>query len=1168
MHFFEPIQNRSKLKIGAIKWYDSTKGFGVIGKPDATEAFLLSSNFLGSSATLKMGEVLLFDETFERNKTTAKKAHVPTSCKDFAVVMSLYSGRKYVTASQKVTRKSRWGNPYRTTESRTFDVFEIGLKKICENMDSLALSDCIKNFYLEEVATKHPQSFTDIFNLLEPQLKEKKGVDFPFLDIYNFFGRNLNPEILFNTWGKKEFRLIGYDALNESEDYEIPEDVLWENREKLNPKLLKRIIAYTFGQRFCENYMEWLCENSDGNSLSEILLASPFESIKILEKSDEYLTLLEKLNQLIKEAFLKELNDKCGQIADADDFESFENLFTIIPSGLPEELKNELRESIKKNVIELCSENVAFKLWQKGKIDNYNFDKVKVDFESEDLSKHGEIFNLLKSDNERIEIIRLLISSEKWEYMFDLLSDYLKSSNGLGYGFSLQGKLHELDYWNGKKGSDLVEEVISQIEGIDDQKLRVEFFKKGYSNNYSQEFVFATLEKYSIDEIEKFLSVAEEGYSLKVLSKRIELFYELEDLRKILNLGLRALTSNSFQKLDKHCFENTELASYFKLWKEGLAEIFPERQIISLFDDDEKSYDEIDEWISDGLVKSQLIEQLMFDKLLSVGEVDDRIKFYTTLNLIQKLVTLNQEWINKVHERGNELFQIILWFLEKTNEFIFDELKRKFIYFKPEGQVIVLKKLFFHKAQGHIDFTINKLRTIIDYSHEQMKLGNLILNGGNVDISSEAIIESVKSYTERSKFLVESELMSVILRNLYDNKKQKFQFGGYFENCLGRSVAKWNFDNNGVISKVKYGNNQFYFAIHINKGETQIVSGRWSDYEKFIPNPNFDSILEKVKTLPGRKWNKEKLHWGVPSRFEENVLSFAKENRFLVEFGGNKFEDNPHFVEVNRKGVPSGVLFCEGRLSQNENYKYKRKFWWCENQPCFENCETLHSALEWRDYTLLDFCKILGLNLDEQGKSGFYPNGHYYQFISKINRFNRLLEKMYCQSCEQILYPVESSDLAAHNVVRFSCHDEKCSEFKKVVYLNHCLNGQCNSIIDSRESKRCNYHNHHDFSGLYICSTCGSCCSHAMLSRGLEKRERNNRYIPNELRVKVGEQLGHLERAEYFCYKCGNDMVEYSSTLFRCDDCEVEYDLDRFKLKHPNKHMRRSDYPKANGEEY
>ena len=124
----------------------------------------------------------------------------------------------------------------------------------------------------------------------------------------------------------------------------------------------------------------------------------------------------------------------------------------------------------------------------------------------------------------------------------------------------------------------------------------------------------------------------------------------------------------------------------------------------------------------------------------------------------------------------------------------------------------------------------------------------------------------------------------------------------------------------------------------------------------------------------------------------------------------------------------------------------------------------------------------MGFNLDDGNRVGdFIEKGKYYQFISTINQFNRLLERMYCDSCNHILYPIEDSHFAYHRVVRFHCANQDCSEYHNEIYLHHCLNGRCNGIIDSRWSKKCP-------NGLYICSneTCGCCCSHDMLSRRLQ----------------------------------------------------------------------------------
>jgi ribosomal protein L37AE/L43A len=179
----------------------------------------------------------------------------------------------------------------------------------------------------------------------------------------------------------------------------------------------------------------------------------------------------------------------------------------------------------------------------------------------------------------------------------------------------------------------------------------------------------------------------------------------------------------------------------------------------------------------------------------------------------------------------------------------------------------------------------------------------------------------------------------------------------------------------------------------------------------------------------------------------------------------------------------------------------------------------------------------------------FIPKGHYYQFIGLINRFNRLLEKIYCHECNEILHPVDTSHFAAHTVVRFCCENDKCGQHKKEVYLNHCLNGQCNFIVDSRVSKSCK-------NGLYICENCGSCCSHSMLQRRLTNLQTTGGYIHQNLIKCVNEKLGHLERAEYFCYKCKDEMQETSTDIFVCNKCNVKYDTTKYKINRPHRHLK------------
>lgn len=49
------------MLIGIIKWFDTEKGFGVIGTPSGDEFFLHISNVIDNSNTLSKGTAVIFD---------------------------------------------------------------------------------------------------------------------------------------------------------------------------------------------------------------------------------------------------------------------------------------------------------------------------------------------------------------------------------------------------------------------------------------------------------------------------------------------------------------------------------------------------------------------------------------------------------------------------------------------------------------------------------------------------------------------------------------------------------------------------------------------------------------------------------------------------------------------------------------------------------------------------------------------------------------------------------------------------------------------------------------------------------------------------------------------------------------------------------------------------
>ena len=114
----------------------------------------------------------------------------------------------------------------------------------------------------------------------------------------------------------------------------------------------------------------------------------------------------------------------------------------------------------------------------------------------------------------------------------------------------------------------------------------------------------------------------------------------------------------------------------------------------------------------------------------------------------------------------------------------------------------------------------------------------------------------------------------------------------------------------------------------------------------------------------------------------------------------------------------------------------------------------------------------------------------------------------------------------------------------EIIYLNDCLNGRCKNIIDSRKSKKC-------INDWYICDECGCCCSHAAFERRLKFWNKYNGTQPGYLMHAVNSKIGHLEKAEYYCYHCGQIMEidPENKNKFKCKDCNIEYNTEKYKLE-------------------
>ena len=234
-----------------------------------------------------------------------------------------------------------------------------------------------------------------------------------------------------------------------------------------------------------------------------------------------------------------------------------------------------------------------------------------------------------------------------------------------------------------------------------------------------------------------------------------------------------------------------------------------------------------------------------------------------------------------------------------------------------------------------------------------------------------------------------------------------------------------------------------------------------------------------------------------------------------------------HRDEYNK---PKLHPICDGRKAINKSTNKPSiaesnhlEFWWCGNQLCYKPSRQLHTSDEWEKYSLLDFLTILKTQFREKDLE---------MYLSLINKANRFLKHLKCRSCDHILRPIRQSNYAFYGVNDFHCINEGCVKKGERVYLTHCLNGQCEQAIDSRDSVRCRPDSvDPEKCGWYVCNYCHSCCSSEVIDRRISILKRTGQEYTCHI-------IGHRDLGIISCNKCGHamnsneyDTAEYQKVL-------------------------------------
>ena len=360
-------------------------------------------------------------------------------------------------------------------------------------------------------------------------------------------------------------------------------------------------------------------------------------------------------------------------------------------------------------------------------------------------------------------------------------------------------------------------------------------------------------------------------------------------------------------------------------------------------------------------------------------------------------------------------------------------------------------------------FSLSHLKKALISSELFNKFENLASNP-SINLDARIALYVVITLKSESKFINDKTIFDLVSQRLNENVYELIKIDELIDKCGGRV---WK-----------------AFSYNADENEEWLIS---INGHEFLVNEDLISINGKSYSI--NKENKSICINGVYYNF--------------------KWVKRKNVFHTENYGVPDGLTFCDAVKSQLDE-SLKSNFYWCCNSKCYSPCQKDYNPFQWEKYTLRDFIKILGITFD---------NDLYYRFVSVVNRVNRLLEKLKCNSCNKLMRDAATSEFAFYRVNTFHCTDSNCNEFHKTVYLTHCLNWRCLNIIDTRVSKACS-------NGWYICDKCYNCCSQEKIDMRYQNLLTNAVFNPNnsrhqKLKFQVDNKLGHLERNEVYNYKTG-----------------------------------------------
>lgn len=261
--------------IGAVKWFDNQKGFGIIALPEEESLFVHIRGFSSTPLAIDSGDVVIGEKKPDRKKGgyIGHNCHLATTKKDWDIAMQFLNLSVKITLPQGLDVQSKG---HRKKKEEEYSLIHLAARQILQGKAEDEIFDIVTEYFQQSLNSSFFLKYIQLVNSVLYELFDHPIADSLLKRMYVFFGESLNHEILFLVWKNGCFQYIGYEA---DGDFEIPEEILYLYATEIGHKELERIKAYSFGPAFCAEIVEANIEALDLNNAHEMEIAKAFVDV-------------------------------------------------------------------------------------------------------------------------------------------------------------------------------------------------------------------------------------------------------------------------------------------------------------------------------------------------------------------------------------------------------------------------------------------------------------------------------------------------------------------------------------------------------------------------------------------------------------------------------------------------------------------------------------------------------------------------------------------------------------------------------------------------------------------------------------------------------------------------------------------------------------------------